>query len=70
MTRPLNVLVFPSSTEIGLEINQALRYCKEVRLFGAAQPGYHHGPYAFASHHEVEPVGTAGWLEQLNGLLG
>lgn len=69
MNRPLNVLVFPSSTEIGLEINQALRYCKEVRLFGAAQPGYHHGPYAFASHHEVEPVGTAGWLEQLNGLL-
>ena len=29
-----NVLVFPCGSEIGLEINNALKYCKDFVLFG------------------------------------
>ena len=32
---PQNILVFPAGTEIGLEIHNALKYSKFVRLFGA-----------------------------------
>ena len=31
-----NVLVFPCGTEIGLEINAALRFIKFINLYGAS----------------------------------
>jgi hypothetical protein len=51
---PWNVLVFPGGTEIGLEINRALRGCKEVRLLSAASDVPNHAGY-FYRHHFVLP---------------
>ena len=60
------MLVFPGSTEIGLEIQSALRHCKEVRLFSAGSEVSSHAPYVFVRHVDVPSVHTSGWLDALN----
>ena len=60
-----NVLVFPAGTEIGLEIYQALRYCKEVRLFGAGQDIPNHARFVYPSYHILPTIHTAGWVHSL-----
>lgn len=59
------VLVFPAASEVGLEINEALRHCKEVEVHGAGVGGSTHGPFAFERFHEVPTIHQAGWLERL-----
>src|SRR5579864_6725000 len=63
------VLVFPGGTEIGLEINSALRSCKEVQLFSAGLANSNHAPYVYAQHFEVPSIHESGWLEALNDLI-
>ncbi len=63
------VLVFPGGTEIGLEINNALRCCKEVELFSAGLAISNHATYVFAQHTEIPSVHKPGWLEALNELI-
>ena len=41
MSQVKNILVFPAGTEIALEINNALRYSKFVRLFGGTSTACH-----------------------------
>lgn len=69
MKPPYRVLVFPAGTEIGLEIREALRYCKEIELFGAGQVGSNHGPFAFSRYHVVPTIYEPNWLEALNSLV-
>lgn len=57
-----NVLVFPAGTEIGLEINSALKNCKEVTVFGAGVANSNHGPFAFESFHVLPSISEEGWL--------
>ena len=59
------VLVFPAASEVGLEINEALRHCKEVELHGAGVGGSTHGPFAFERFHEVPSIHQPGWLPRL-----
>lgn len=59
------VLVFPAASEVGLEINEALRHCKEVEVHGAGVGGSTHGPFAFEHFHEVPSIHQAGWLSCL-----
>lgn len=59
------VLIFPAATEVGLEINAALRHCKEVEVHGAGIGGSTHGPFAFDRFHEVPSIHQAGWLQRL-----
>jgi hypothetical protein len=66
---PLNVLVFPGGTEIGLEIQRALCQCKEVRLHSAGQDISNHAPYVFARHFLVPSVADPHWLESLNRVV-
>jgi len=66
---PWNVLVFPGGTEIGLEIQRALRRSRRVRLFSAAAPGSNHAPYVFARHFELPCVHDPSWLERLQQLV-
>lgn len=63
------VLVFPGGTEIGLEIWNALRQCKEVVLHSAAADVSNHAPYVFTRHFVLPSVHEPGWLEALNALV-
>lgn len=60
-----NVLVFPAGTEVGLELLNALEYCKEVRLFGAGQDVSNHGKFAYPEYHVLPSIYEANWLAQL-----
>lgn len=63
-----NVLVFPAGTEVGLEIFNALKYCKEVRLFGAGQNITNHGEFTYPEYHILPSIYETGWLTQLVAL--
>jgi carbamoyl-phosphate synthase large subunit len=63
MTR--NVLIFPAGTEIGLEIFQALQYCKEVKLFGAGQAVSNHAQFLFEPYYEIPSIHDDNWIETL-----
>jgi hypothetical protein len=63
------VLVFPGGTEIGLEINSALRWCKEVQLFSVGLAISNHASYVFAEHTVIPSIHESGWLEALNALI-
>jgi carbamoyl-phosphate synthase large subunit len=67
--RVLRVLVFPGGTEIGLEINSALRWSKGVQLFSAGPAISNHATYVFAQHTEIPSIEKPGWLEALNELI-
>jgi len=67
--RKRNVLVFPAGTEIGLEINNALKHCKEVALFGAGQGTSNHAMFAFPEYHALPSVHEDGWLPSLIDLV-
>lgn len=67
--RPWHVLVFPGGTEIGLEINRALRGCKEVALFAAGQALSQHTDCVFRHVAEVPGVDDPDWLGRLNAAL-
>lgn len=69
MKRRLNILVFPGGTEIGLEIQKALQYCKDIRLYSAGANVSNHAPYVFARHFIVPPVHDPSWIEVLNRLI-
>lgn len=59
------VLVFPAGTEVGLEIYQALQYCKEVVLHGAGQSISSHAPFRYKSYHLLPSIKESGWLPAL-----
>jgi carbamoyl-phosphate synthase large subunit len=67
--RKRNVLVFPAGTEIGLEINNALKHCKEVALFGAGQGISNHAMFAFPEYHVLPSIHEDGWLPSLIDLV-
>jgi hypothetical protein len=64
-----NVLVLPGGTEIGVEIHRALRHCKEVRLFSAANDAPNHAAFVFEHHRVIPGVSEPGWLAALNALI-
>lgn len=62
------VLVFPAGTEIGLEIYQALRYCKEVTVYGGGQAISNHAKFAYPEYYDLPSIYEADWLEALISL--
>lgn len=64
-----NVLVFPGGTEIGLEIWNSLKDCKEINLFSAGSDVSNHAPYVFKNHSIIPDVNSNDWLEALNSIL-
>lgn len=53
---------------MGLEVFQALRYCKEVRLFGAGQDLNNHGRFAYPAYRMIPSIHEPGWLEAIAAL--
>ena len=69
-SRSRNVLVFPAGTEIGLEIYQALKSCKEVILHGASQNISNHAEYLFDSYHLLPKINDVNFEDELVRLIG
>jgi len=63
-----NVLIFPAGTEIGLEIFNALKDCKEVNLFGAGQDVPNHAKFLFSNYFNLPSIYEKNWIDAL-GLL-
>ncbi len=65
----IRVLVFPGGSEIGLEINQALRDCKEISLYSAGSAASNHAPYVYRHHIELPSIYEHGWIDALNRVI-
>ncbi len=52
---PLNVLVFPCGSEIGLEIHRSLCWCKHLNLIGGSSSASNHGKYLFKNYIDGFP---------------
>lgn len=65
------VLVFPAGTEIGLEIQKSLQYCKEIELFGAGENISTHARFVYKEYFNLPSIYSGiGWLEELIQLCG
>lgn len=53
----INVLVFPCGSEVGLEIFSALKYSKDIKLFGGSSVS-DHGKFVFSNYIEGIPFIT------------
>ncbi|MDO9541550.1 MAG: ATP-grasp domain-containing protein [Kiritimatiellia bacterium] len=69
MIRDLNILVCPGGTEIGLEINKALRFTRNISLFSAGMDIPNHAPYVFLRHFPVPGFQNKHFLTELNNII-
>ncbi|MDB5512560.1 MAG: hypothetical protein JWR08_2043 [Enterovirga sp.] len=67
--RHWRVLVYPGGTEIGLEINRALRDCKEVELYSAGQAVPGAAEFRFKRHFSLPAITDPDGIEALNALI-
>jgi carbamoyl-phosphate synthase large subunit len=67
-TNHKTVLVYPGGTEIGLEIARSLKWCKEIRVISAGLPETSASLF-FGVHHDVQPINSPEWLEQLKAAI-
>ena len=65
-----NVLVFPCGSEIGLEVNQSLKYSKHFMTFGASSVD-DHGKFDYAHYIGGLPfVDSPHFIEEINKIIG
>lgn len=65
----LKILIFPGSTEIGLELQRALHQVRDVVLISAGSPGSNHAPFVYSHHMELPDVNDPEWLPAINRLI-
>ena len=65
----INVLVFPCGSEVGLEVNEALKRDKHINLFGLSSvPG--HGSFVYKQYIEgISFIGEDSFLDELNDII-
>lgn len=64
------ILVFPCSSEIGLEIHQALKNSTHIELFGASSVSSNHGKYVYKNYIEKIPfVDNKEFIGKLNEVI-
>lgn len=63
-----NILVFPCGSEIGLEINNALKYEKSITLFGAASTN-DHGRMVYKNYIELPYLTDKCFVEKLKNVI-
>ena len=64
-----NVLVFPCGSEIGLEINNALKYSTHVEVFGGSSVE-NHGKYVYKNYIDGIPdVESYNFIDELNKIV-
>lgn len=65
----MNILIFPGGSEIGLEINKALRYHKDINLFAANLDNNSHFSYVFKNISFLPSIKDKSFFEKLNKLI-
>jgi predicted ATP-grasp superfamily ATP-dependent carboligase len=64
-----NVLVFPCGSEIGLEVNNALKFNKHFKIFGGSSVP-DHGRFVYQNYIEGIPnIHDDGFIEELNKIV-
>lgn len=64
-----NVLVFPAGSEIGMEINNALKYSKHFKIYGLTSTP-NHSEYVFSNCISGVPYyNSPDFIEKLNGII-
>lgn len=69
MPKKINVLVFPGGTEIALEINKALKDCKDIALYSATSKISNHAPHVFKNNYIISDIKSKNWINELNHLI-
>lgn len=65
----INVLVFPCGSEIGLEINEALKRDKHIKLFGLSSVPCH-GSFVYENYIEGVPfISDDSFIEEINKII-
>lgn len=67
--KSFNILVFPGGTEIGLEIWNSLKNCKEVLLHSVSSQVPNHASYVYKRHHVIPDIFSPGWIDALNAVI-
>jgi len=69
-SQKIKVLVFPCGSEIGLEINAALRHSRLLELWGASSVSSNHGKYVYENYVESFPyIDAPGFLPALRAFI-
>ena len=67
--REINVLIFPCGSEIGLEYHRALRYAKEITLFGGSSVP-DHGRFVYENYiSDIPFVSNPEFLKRINEIV-
>lgn len=65
----INVLVFPCGSEIGLEVNNSLKYDKHINLYGLSSVPCH-GKFVFQNYLEgISFINSDTFLDELNTII-
>lgn len=65
----INVLVFPCGSEIGLEVNEALKRDKHIELFGLSSVPCH-GSFVYKNYIEgISFISSDSFLDELNAVI-
>lgn len=65
----INVLVFPCGSEIGLEVNRALKFDKHIKLFGLSSVPCH-GSLVYDNYYEGIPhISAPDFIDRLNDYI-
>ena len=65
----INVLVFPGGSEIGLEINNALKYSKAVNVYGGSSVN-DHADYVYSRMiHGIPYYSDSNFISELNSII-
>lgn len=65
----INVLVFPCGSEVGLEVNEALKRDKHIRLFGLSSVPCH-GKFVFDNYIEgISFINSDTFIDELNAVI-
>lgn len=68
-THPIRILVWPGGNEIGLEVRRSLMHRGDIQLLSAASEGPNHGPFTYAEHHILPPIGAPSWQDAVMQLV-
>ena len=65
----INVLVFPCGSEIGLEVNEALKRDKHIKLFGLSSVPCH-GRFVYENYIEgISFINSDSFIDELNRII-
>ena len=65
----MNILIFPGSTEIAMELHRALRYLKGINLFACGSSVWGHGHYVWKYYMYVSSIASSHWVNDIRKVI-